>query len=621
MTKSRPFSIYLLKPGRDATNSLRNDHGLQPAEAESLPPNARLFILDATPTPPWWKGYFDVQEELLQEHKGAIVFLPVTNRFFALSFGQVFHHLDDTCYEYDFGLRVTLNSLDPKELKSADMVEPGAARRKRTQVPVSTELTYLDFDGNSEIIRSLTGKVKSEYAELFKNATGSSALKVNLKLEANELPTICETLLELYGKDDYKDAFPNIQNIAPVRDPVHITVLDGLLLESLRGRDGRVTLTIPDIVDYRDNTCCMFAGTGAASEIFPDISIEHFYEFLGADFDLDNLTIDRLKRYRLLLTDVEGNPSKSFGLHRALIFETERDDAIYHLCEGSWYKVEKSYVERLNTYIDGKCAESELCPYDHDDTKDGKAVYSEENYNAAVSMWSDRYICLDQTDISPSGNTTIEPCDLYSVEEDTFTPGRHRGVLYHIKISTRSSQLSHLFNQGVNSVQLIQLEPSSQEKMRTLVVEKLAGNDEAIYISPLNSFDFKVIFAIITHKDPAQKSRNLPLFSKISLMRNMQQLDLMKVHTALIYVQDASAKKEGHPKHVQVLVEVFEAAGGKVEVRPIQGQNGYDPTASIKGCPKAVRHSPIGTRFRLSVSRSEDGSLRSHHNWPFVPVP
>jgi uncharacterized protein (TIGR04141 family) len=63
------------------------------------------------------------------------------------------------------------------------MVEPGVARRKRTQVPISTELTYLDFDGNSEIIKSLTGKVKQEYQTLFNNATGSVSLKVSLTLE------------------------------------------------------------------------------------------------------------------------------------------------------------------------------------------------------------------------------------------------------------------------------------------------------------------------------------------------------------------------------------------------------------------------------------------------------
>ena len=620
MAKSRPFSIYLLKTGQNATNSLKEDHDLEPTEADNLPPGAELFILDAPPAPPWWRDYFGVQETLLQEHKGALIFLPVMDRHFALSFGQVFHHLNDASYEYDFGLRVTLNSLDPKELKSADMVEPGVARRKRTQVPVSTELTYLDFDGNSEIIRSLTGKVRAEYAELFKNATGSSAFKVSLKLEPNQLPRICETLLELYVKDDYKTAFPNIQNIAPIKDPTRIATLDDSLLGSLRAKDGRVTLTIPDIVDYRDNTCCIFSGAGAISEIFPDISIEHFYDFLGADFDFNNLTLDRLETYRMLLTDVEGNPSKSFSLYRTLIFEAILVDeqVVYHLCEGNWYRVEKSYLDRLTAYIDNKCADSDLCPYNHDVIKDGNAVYSEENYNLAVPVWKNRFICLDRTDVSPSGNTAIEPCDLYAVEQDKFASSGNRGVFYHIKISTRSSQLSHLFSQGLNSVQLIQLEAASQTKMKELLSNKLNGNDREVYLAPIDAFDFKVVFGIITHKNVANKSRNLPLFSKISLMRNMQQLDLMKVPSVLTYVEDRSAKKGGHSKHVQILVEVCRGPGGKSEVHPVAEQPGFDTSTVIKGCPRQVRESVVGARYRLSVSRSDDGSLTSFHSWPFA---
>jgi hypothetical protein len=64
MAKSRPFSIYLLKAGQDATNSLREDHELEATAANNLPPEALLFILDASPTPPWWKDYFGVQEAL-----------------------------------------------------------------------------------------------------------------------------------------------------------------------------------------------------------------------------------------------------------------------------------------------------------------------------------------------------------------------------------------------------------------------------------------------------------------------------------------------------------------------------------------------------------------------------
>ena len=132
MAKIRPFSIYLLKEGFDHANSLKQDHSLEEAEAADLPDNARLFILDTPPRPPWWRSYFGIEQELHQASKGALVFLEIGGRNFAISFGHVYHHLNDYSYEYDFGLRVTLNSLDPAELKSADMVSPGTARRKRT---------------------------------------------------------------------------------------------------------------------------------------------------------------------------------------------------------------------------------------------------------------------------------------------------------------------------------------------------------------------------------------------------------------------------------------------------------------------------------------------------------
>ncbi|MBB2835850.1 UNVERIFIED_ORG: uncharacterized protein (TIGR04141 family) [Rhizobium esperanzae] len=618
MTKTRPFSIYLLKPTFDATNSLRNGHGLVAATATDLPEGAALYILDSDPKPPWWRAYFGVTEPLTQQFKGALVFLPVGERCFALSFGQVFHHLNDEAYEYDFGLRVTLNSVDPNELKSADMVAPGVARRKRTQVPVSTELTYLDFDGNSEIIKSLTGKVKEEYDELFRNATGSTSLKVGLDLEPDELPGICGTLLGLYESEDYKASFPNIQNISPVNDPSKVTELDELLLSSLKAQDGKATLTIPDIVDYRDNTCCLFQGDGRASNVYPGISIEEFYDFLGPGYDLSGMTAENFKAFRMMLTDVDGAPGRSYSVYRSLIYDGEiaGEGLVYHLCEGKWYRVEQSYIERLKNYLDAKCVDADLPPYNHDAIKDGKAVYSEEGYNSAIPGWNNAFVCLDQTDISPAGSTQIEPCDIYTTIDDPNVVGGRRAIFYHLKISTRSSHLSHLFNQGVNSADLIQLEPASRQKMKDLVTAKLNGNDPAVLLTPLDTFDFKVVFGIITHKSKDDKSDNLPLFSKISLMRTMQQLDVRKIPTALMFIDDQSPKKHGHPKHEKILVEIVDLGSEKTGVKAIDGQ-GYDPAVLIKSCPQAVRDSAIGTRFRLIVKRANDGSLSSYHGWPF----
>jgi uncharacterized protein (TIGR04141 family) len=150
MPKTRSFSIYLLKDGFDATNALRQDHLLHDTvRATGLPENAVLFVLDGEPRAPWWKSYFGIEQPLPQTNKGALIFLQIDERCFALSFGHVSHNLLDTSYEYDFGLRVTLNSLDPTKLKSTDTLEPGAAKRQRTQLPIESELTFFDFDRDS----------------------------------------------------------------------------------------------------------------------------------------------------------------------------------------------------------------------------------------------------------------------------------------------------------------------------------------------------------------------------------------------------------------------------------------------------------------------------------------
>lgn len=616
--RTKPFSIYLLKEGYDASNALEDEHSLEEiVTATRTPAGSTLFILDSQPKAPWWKGYLGIRQNLLQASKGALLFLPVGDRCFALTFGNVAHNMKDNAYEYDFGLLVTLNSLDPEKLKSADMVEPGEARRKRTQVPISTELTYLDFDGNSEILKGLTGKVKKRYAGIFKSVTGSTSLKVGLKLNPDQIEKLCRIFLKLYGMDQYKADFPNIQNIVPIKDPDIVDDLDGNLLRAFRDKEPSLTLTIPDIIDYRDFTCCTFSGfrTGP-TDLYPDISIEQFYDYLGGDADLSTIGVEQLRSFRLILTDSDGSPGDSYSIYRSFLFETvlAGDGSSYHLCEGGWYKVDSGYVQRLKAYLDAKCEDTDLCPYNHDELTGGKRTYSEGNYNGAVPIWQNRFICLDRTDISPAGNTEIEPCDLFSVDA-----GGDRATLYHIKISTRSTQLSHLFNQGLNSLELISLENQAKENLRGLIRDRLNGNDEAHYLAPLDADSFKVIFGIITHKDKDARSDNLPLFSKISLRRILQRFDLMKVQSALTFIEDQSPAKGSFSKHKRVVVQVYQLVGGKKVARPAVGQ-GFDVDLEVSRIPREIKESPVGSRFRIHIKEMPDGELTTNHAWPFEQV-
>jgi uncharacterized protein (TIGR04141 family) len=535
MSKSRSFSIYLLKDGYDATNALKDDHGMEVgADATGLLEDATLFVLDNAPREPWWKGYFGVSKPLRQVTKGALVFLPVGKRCFALSFGHVFHYLKDTSYEYDFGLRVTLNSLDPNKLKSTDVLEPGAARRQRTQMPVDSDLTYFDFDRDATILKSLTGKVKEEYKELFKHATGAANLRISTAVAANELVGLCETLLELYASEDYRTTFPDIQNIEPVRDPVVVDALNSKLLAAFREKDENLYLAVPDIVDYRDNVCATFAGAGRGL-VYDDVFMGRYYDYLERrEVALNDVDIEVLKRHALILTDEDGNARDRHSIMKCMIYDTTLAGGtdVYHVNEGSWYKVETEYADKLAAYLDPLCADLTLPDYNHK---------GEGAYNKAVAAGDTSYVCLDMTSIGPPGQTAVEPCDLYSVDGEV-------SVFHHVKVSTFSSQLSHLFNQGTNAIELLKLEPESDKKLRNLINGKVAAADFKGFTAPLDDQKFRVVFAIVTHKDKTAFSANLPLFSRISLMRITKALKLMSVDRQYGFVKDVSPKSAGKKK-------------------------------------------------------------------------
>jgi uncharacterized protein (TIGR04141 family) len=322
MAKSRSFSIFLLKEEFDATSALKDDNVLSANfDASALPPGAELFVLDGQSKPPWWKAYFEIEGNLSQATKGALVIFPVQDRCFALSFGHVFHNLKEASYEYDFGLRVTLNSLDPLRLKSTDVLEPGASRRRRTQLPIESDLTFFDFDRDSTVLKSLTGKVKDEYKHLFRHATGASNLRMSSNIQSSELIELCGNLLTIYKSEEYKKTFPDIQNIIPVRDPTLIQELDEKLIAAVRSKDESLNLTVPDLINYDDNVYASFSGCGDCDD-FEDVFMSRYFEYLESnDFNLAEIQISNLRKHHLLLTDEYGSIRDRFTVYKSLVFD------------------------------------------------------------------------------------------------------------------------------------------------------------------------------------------------------------------------------------------------------------------------------------------------------------
>lgn len=539
MTKSRKFSIYLLKPDQDDHNSLKENYA--PSSANNLPPSATLYIFDKPAIPPWWRNFLGVVDPLMQEHKAAILFMPAGGRTFALTFGHAYHNLKDDAYEYDFGLLVTLNCIDHDKLKSADTVEPGAAKRRRTQIPVANTLTYLDFDRDTTVVKSLTGKVKQDYAAFFKEASGASSLHVSMKVEPSELPAICVRLLERYSSSDYKAAFPDIDNIKPVKDPRIIAQLDPVLLTAFRAKNPDLYLAPPAILDYSQPTWFAYSDETDAMQ-YEGVDIADLYGHLTASGTDPALTdVSFLKTQKLYQRQgdqgiVVDDPS----IYRCLVFDTKLPsdgNSTYHLCDGLWYKVRDSFISSMDSYLDENKFKTTASFIDFNH-KDNKGNWSEGAYNAALAEHEPSLTNLDRKDISPQGEHQIEPCDIYAYEN-----GKCR--FFHIKRSTLSSKLSHLFSQGANSMLALLGEKESMTKFKGLIGNRYGADHDTAIAAREN---YEVNFVMITHKDTSKRSENLPLFSRINLKRVLKELELMHVKAGYFYVKDISESEPDAPQ-------------------------------------------------------------------------
>ncbi len=374
-----------------------------------------------------------------------------------------------------------------------------------------------------------------EFRELFANVTGSSSLTIRSNVGANGLLALCRRLLGFYNSQNYRTTFPDIENIVPLKDPAVIDRLREKLIEGIRVKSDGLFLTVPDMVDYRDQGyIASFSGAGSSLN-HEDIFMTKFYEYLEAhEQALENLSYVQLCGYGLVLADEEGNIRKRYNLVNCLIFDTELDNQTqtFHLTEGKWYRVENSYITKLSEALDPLWTDISLPHFVHT---------SEGHYNEAIAADNEAFICLDMQSIGPPGQTRIEPCDLYSVDGEF-------AVFHHIKRSTVSAQLSHLFNQGNNSIELIKLEETCLTSLRELITERTTAATLDAFLRPLAGKRYRVVFGIVTHKDSARRSENLPLFSRVSLMRIARSLRLKDTQCRFGFIDDRSEKKDGVPK-------------------------------------------------------------------------
>lgn len=524
--KTNTFSIYLLKDQFNATNGLKHNHNLiEIKDATNLPKGASLFLGDNKPKEPWWKAYWGVNNDLEQSLKSAIAFIPIDSRCFAITFGHAYHKLKNESIEYNFGLITSLNALDPNKIRTADIASPETAMQYRSQSPVIEHWTYFDVMRDDSIIKNLKGKVLPQYQDIFNNVSGSDSFRFSSKCTPDDLPKLCEKLLSLYLSNQFKQHFPDILNVIPIKDPNLLDKLNENLIYAFHNRSIELVFTLPEIANI-DISGYTYRGKGVG-EIYDDLYIDNYRDYLDEKgIHYTSVSIEDLQKNTLAIMDAEKEIKKTYPIYSCMLFDCEIDGKHYHLFDGQWFEIEKDYLTKLKNELDRIFIQNtRLIACEHKD---------EEDYNKNAAKVSN-LICLDRANISVCGRDKIEPCDLLYIEGDKVN-------LVHIKVSTRSSALSHLFRQGVNSLEVLRLEQESKNKLKELL------KNHSEIIEKIEQNQYSLTYGIITAKNANMKSSALPIFSRISLMAALRQCWLLGVECSVVLIEDKFDRSKSKSK-------------------------------------------------------------------------
>jgi uncharacterized protein (TIGR04141 family) len=479
-----------------------------------------LYIKTSVDRAPAWLSLFEDavrldRNSIYNASSAAVFLITVGNRNFAIAFGYGRTLLHPGCWEEDFGLKVTLNSVDPQKIRSIDRVKFDAISQ-HSQIQASTDAGIADFglDVEQDLLRAVTGKPRQ--TALGSRLTGKDALKCDVRITLEDVPRLLTAYLERFHADDYREYFAWVDHVLEVRDRVRVEQLDRILIDRLAERNlERIWLGIPDRVDWEGIAGFKYRGSIQAA-IHPDIHFLQFLELERADLVL---TVEFLKerRHIFLVSHENDNVVSKWPVYRCIYAELDHNGQTFLLNNGKWYRIRADFLDSVNQVFESLLTnDNELPRFAHN---------SEEEFNEHVGERSpERFAVMDRKLIHyPLPNDTVEFCDLYSASCQIIHVKRYRG----------SATLSHLFAQGIVSAELF----CSSSGFRAAVNEllplpfKLADVDK---VPERNAF--AVVFAIVSQ---SQHALVLPFFSKVNLKNAARYLTAFGFRASITKIQAA----------------------------------------------------------------------------------
>jgi uncharacterized protein (TIGR04141 family) len=441
--KRLPVTVFLIKADMVAEfeKALTSWSDVQ-AVTISTPFAAEVAVIPGTDRQPPWVVTLGLNRRaalapaLLSRAPSALAVVRVKTRTFVLTFGGAWQRLDLAWVEPDFGLKVVLNSVPPEavvEVKAQQVLAQWHLASERAPRASSVRRFGVEFD--RDLVAVIEGEPK--HAILGKRARGGTSLHV--KVAPAKIPEMLRTATILFGKVDYRKAWPDVDNFRESKDAELIAAaeaaLDGQM--ALNGWKDAVLFTPAErrgeAVEVHSYVYGNLSGTPAHS---PYLMAQSWIDHLALRDRKPSVAISKT-------THIHTFDAGREHIQRATVFECLGAEVSVAgrtlvLSEGKWFEVAENFAERVHNGVMSLERPSVVLP--RWNGKKDEAAFNEAAAKAVKGVNCDaRLIGFG------GGRSRVEFCDVLHLPSRT---------LYFVKIASRSSGMSHLLEQVRRTAEL-----------------------------------------------------------------------------------------------------------------------------------------------------------------------
>lgn len=450
-----------------------------------------------------WADFFEsithatISEEqvLSSKHYGIIFIITQQNNLFAITFGTANHKLNKSRFVYNFGLKTTLNMLNPSCViyRHSSKSISETKTQKNIGSSKALQIDKLNFNRLSDLLNNVNGELASQYQALFgcKKIQGGQSL--NISLDSEHLSQQLDSLELSFNSTVYKDKFEFIDNISPIlRNERELCEdLDNLIFDKVRTDDFAIFAPIEEL-----QAIDSFQFARQTIELENDTFKGIINGFLEHDDEVNRVQLINFLKHRNIKINLHsmtgGNYSIYKKLYEFLSIDIDFEGQKFLLEQGTWFRISQDLTQSLDDFIQ---EHTMPCPVEFTTvpTLPNGHLQEEKDYLKNLSQEHPEYILGDRKLVNK-----IEVFDLFKENR-----------MYHVKKGTSgSAPLSHLFSQGFVAIDRLKTEAkfynNVQRKFPSLKIDKE---------------NLEVAYGVI------RNTERLPIFSKIIFKLHAESIE------------------------------------------------------------------------------------------------